>query len=155
MAAQPGAAVEMRTLREGSVTLTPLFWAFRDDSIARSSVSVGGRAATAVDGTIATAAPASSTDESLVSEKAGTCVMRILNPRTALSIAVRSGDCETRRGCLSGALASLVVVVPRVTRRVTGRRLMRALGMICPRVRGGAGLASAAGLIRSLSARRA
>lgn len=29
------------------------------------------------------------------------------------------------------------------------------LGMICPRVHGGAGLASAAGLIRSLSARRA
>ena len=65
-----------------------------------------------------------------------------------------SSDCETRRGCLSGSLASLVVVVPRVTRRVTGR-FVCALGMICPRVCGGAGLASAAGLIRSLSARRA
>jgi len=34
--------------------------------------------------------------------------------------------------------------VPRVTRRVTGRRV-RALGMNCLRVRGGAGLAPAAG----------
>ena len=41
--------------------------------------------------------------------------------------------------------------MPRVTCRVTGR-LVRALGMICLRVRGGAGLAPAAGLIRSLSA---
>jgi hypothetical protein len=63
-----------------------------------------------------------------------------------------SGDGKTRRVGLSGTVASLVVVVPRVTRRVTGR-LMRALGMICLRVRGGAGLAPAAGLIRSLSAR--
>jgi hypothetical protein len=52
---------------------------------------------------------------------------------------------------LSGLIASLVVVVPRVTRQVTGRRL-RALRMICLRVCGGAGLAPAAGLIRSLSA---
>ena len=44
----------------------------------------------------------------------------------------------------------MVVAVPRVTRRVTGRRV-RALGMNRPRVRGGAGLAPAAGLIRSLS----
>jgi hypothetical protein len=62
-----------------------------------------------------------------------------------------SRDCETRRVGLSGVVASLVVAVPRVTRRVTGR-VERALGMICPRVRGGAGLAPAAGLIRSLSA---
>src|SRR5438093_12298763 len=52
---------------------------------------------------------------------------------------------------LSGTVASLVVAVPCVTRRVTGR-FVRALGMICPRVCGGAGLAPAAGLIRSLSA---
>jgi hypothetical protein len=62
-----------------------------------------------------------------------------------------SGDGKTPPVGLSGAVASLVVAVPRVTRRVTGRRV-RALGMICPRVRGGAGLAPAAGLIRSLSA---
>ena len=62
-----------------------------------------------------------------------------------------SGNGKTRRDGLSGAVASLVVVVPRVTRRVTGR-LMRALRMICLRVRGGAGLAPAAGLIRSMSA---
>jgi len=31
------------------------------------------------------------------------------------------GDCETRWVGLSGAVASLVVVVPLVTRRVTGR----------------------------------
>ena len=72
------------------------------------------------------------------------------NPKREPS-ASRSGDCETRWGGLSWAIASLVVVVPRVTRRVTGR-LLRALGMICLRVRGGAGLAPAAGLIRSLSA---
>ena len=58
---------------------------------------------------------------------------------------------KTRRVGVSGAIASLVVAVPGVTRQVTGRRV-RALGMICPRVRGGAGLAPAAGLIRSLSA---
>jgi len=52
---------------------------------------------------------------------------------------------------LSGPVASLVVAVPRVTRRVTGR-FVRALRMNYPRVRGGAGLAPAAGLIRSLSA---
>src|SRR5205823_10211293 len=63
----------------------------------------------------------------------------------------RSGDGKTRRVGLSGAIASLVVAVPRVTRRVTGRPV-RALGMDRPRVRGGAGLAPAAGLIRSLSA---
>jgi hypothetical protein len=62
-----------------------------------------------------------------------------------------SSDCETGRGGLSGAIASLVVAVPCVTRQVTGRRV-RAFGMNCPRVRGGAGLAPAAGLIRSLSA---
>jgi hypothetical protein len=62
-----------------------------------------------------------------------------------------SGNGKTRWVGLSGTVASLVVVVPRVTHRVTGR-LMRALGMICLRVRGGAGLAPAAGLIRSLSA---
>ena len=62
-----------------------------------------------------------------------------------------SGDGKTRRVGLSGAVASLVVAVPCVTRRVTGR-FVRALGMICPRVCGGAGLAPAAGLIRSLSA---
>jgi len=62
-----------------------------------------------------------------------------------------SRDCETRRVGPSGAVASLVVVVPRVTHRVTGRRV-RAFGMICPRVHGGAGLAPAAGLIGSLSA---
>jgi hypothetical protein len=63
----------------------------------------------------------------------------------------KSGDGKTRRVGLSGVVASLVVAVPRVTRRVTGR-FVCALGMICPRVRGGAGLAPAAGLIRSLSA---
>jgi len=62
-----------------------------------------------------------------------------------------SGDGKTRGVGLSVAVASLVVAVPRVTRRVTGRRV-RALGMNCLRVRGGAGLAPAAGLIRSLSA---
>src|SRR6058998_1410798 len=62
-----------------------------------------------------------------------------------------SGDCKSRRVGLSGSVASLVVAVPRVTRRVTGRRV-RALGMIRLRVCGGAGLAPAAGLIRSLSA---
>jgi hypothetical protein len=65
-----------------------------------------------------------------------------------------SGDCETRLVGLSGAIASLVVAVPRVTRQVTGR-FVCALGMICPRGCGGAGLAPAAGLIRSLSALRA
>jgi hypothetical protein len=52
---------------------------------------------------------------------------------------------------LSGADARLVVAVSCVTRQVSGR-CVRALGMICPRVRGGAGLAPAAGLIRSSSA---
>src|SRR6266511_5561290 len=62
-----------------------------------------------------------------------------------------SRDCKSRRVGLSGPVASLVVAVPRVTRQGTGRRV-RALGMIRPRVCGGAGLAPAAGLIRSLSA---
>jgi hypothetical protein len=70
---------------------------------------------------------------------------------SARSRGVASGDCKSRRVGLSGLVASLVVVVPRVTRRVTGRRV-RALGMIRLRVCGGAGLAPAAGLIRSLSA---
>ena len=52
---------------------------------------------------------------------------------------------------LSGTVASLVAAVPRVTHQETGRPV-RALGMIRLRVRGGAGLAPAAGLIRSLSA---
>ena len=52
---------------------------------------------------------------------------------------------------LSEVVASLVVAVPRVTRRVTGR-CVRALGMIRLRVCGGAGLTPAAGLIRSMSA---
>jgi len=63
----------------------------------------------------------------------------------------RSGDGKTRRVGLSGVVASLVVAVPRVTRGVAGR-FVWALGMICLRVCGGAGLAPAAGLIRSLSA---
>ena len=62
-----------------------------------------------------------------------------------------SGVGKTRRVGLSGAVARLVVAVPCVTRQVSGRRV-RALGMICLRVCGGAGLAPAAGLIRSLSA---
>ena len=62
-----------------------------------------------------------------------------------------SGDGKTRRVCLSGPVAGLVVAVARVTRRVTRRRV-RALGMNRPRVHGGAGLAPAAGLIGSLSA---
>ena len=62
-----------------------------------------------------------------------------------------SCDGKTGRVGLSGFVASLVVAVPRVTRQVTGR-FVCALGMICPRVCGGAGLAPAAGLIRSLSA---
>jgi len=74
-----------------------------------------------------------------------------LGSSTAFTLTRRSGDCETRRVGLSGVIASLVVVVPRVTRQVTGR-CVRALLMICPRVCGGAGLAPAAGLIRSLSA---
>ena len=51
-----------------------------------------------------------------------------------------SGDGKTHRVGLSGLIASLIVAVPRVTRLVTGR-CERALGMNCPRVRGGAGLA--------------
>ena len=62
-----------------------------------------------------------------------------------------SSDCETRRVGLSEAVASLVVAVPHVTHQATGRRV-RALRMIRPCARGGAGLAPAAGLIRSLSA---
>jgi hypothetical protein len=45
-----------------------------------------------------------------------------------------SGDGKTRRVGLSGAVASLVVAVPCVTRQVTGRR-ERAFGMICLRAR--------------------
>jgi len=76
---------------------------------------------------------------------------RVLLARRLTSGFLGSGDGKTRRVGLSGAIASLVVAVPRVTRRVTGRPV-RALGMDRPRVRGGAGLAPAAGLIRSLSA---
>jgi hypothetical protein len=61
-----------------------------------------------------------------------------------------SGDCETRWVGLSGAVASLVVVVPHVTRQGTGR-FGRAFGMICLCERGDAGLVPAVGLIRSLS----
>src|SRR6266536_2698806 len=64
---------------------------------------------------------------------------------------VPSGDCKSRRVGLSGAVASLVVVVPLVTRRVTGR-LVRALLNDPSERQGDAGLAPAAGLIRSLSA---
>ena len=64
---------------------------------------------------------------------------------------VPSRDGKTRRVGLSGTVASLVVAVPCVTRQETGRRV-RALEMIRLRVCGGAGLAPAAGLIRSLSA---
>ena len=63
-----------------------------------------------------------------------------------------SGDGKTRRVGLSGADASLVVAVSCVTGLVSGGRLVCALGMIRLRVRGGAGLAPAAGLIGSLSA---
>jgi hypothetical protein len=58
---------------------------------------------------------------------------------------------KTRRVGLSGGIASLVVAVSGVTRQGFGR-FVRVLGMNCPLVRGGAGLASAFGLIRSLSA---
>jgi hypothetical protein len=76
---------------------------------------------------------------------------RIRTEASAQNSQPASGDCKSRWVGLSGFVASLVVVVPRVTRRVTGRRV-RALGMIRLRVCGGAGLAPAAGLIRSLSA---
>jgi hypothetical protein len=56
------------------------------------------------------------------------CVQR------ARSRMVRSSDCETRLVGLSGAVASLVVVVSPVTHQVTGR-LVRAFGMIRPGVR--------------------
>ena len=62
-----------------------------------------------------------------------------------------SGVGKTRRVGLSGVIASLVVAVSCVTRQGFGR-FVCALRMNCPRVRGGAGLASAFGLIRSLSA---
>jgi hypothetical protein len=62
-----------------------------------------------------------------------------------------SGDCKSQWVGLSGAVASLVVVVPFVTRRVTGR-LVRALLNDPSERQGDAGLAPAAGLIRSLSA---
>jgi hypothetical protein len=85
----------------------------------------------------------------LVTDAVATTLTKLGAPRHGET--PRSGDGKTRRVGLSGAVASLVVAVPCVTRRVTGRRV-RALGMIRPRVRGGAGLAPAAGLIRSLSA---
>ena len=62
------------------------------------------------------------------------------------------GDGKTGRVGLSGAVASLVVVVPFVTRRVTGRVVRAFLNDPSGR-QGDAGLAPAAGLIRSLSAR--
>jgi hypothetical protein len=62
-----------------------------------------------------------------------------------------SGVGKSRTVVPSEVVASLVVVVPRVTRQGFGR-FVRVFGMNCPRVRGGAGLASAFGLIRSLSA---
>jgi hypothetical protein len=62
-----------------------------------------------------------------------------------------SGVGKTRRGCLSGMPAGLVVAVSGVTRQGFGR-FVCVLGVNCPPVRGGAGLASAFGLIRSLSA---
>jgi hypothetical protein len=61
-----------------------------------------------------------------------------------------SGDGKTRRVGLSGAVASLVVVVPFVTRGVTGRFVGALLSDPSGR-QGDAGLAPAAGLIRSLS----
>jgi len=62
-----------------------------------------------------------------------------------------SGDCKSLQVGLSGAVASLVVVVPFVTRRVTGR-LVRAFLNDPSERQGDADLAPAAGLIRSLSA---
>ena len=85
----------------------------------------------------------------LVTDAVATALTELGAPRHAET--PRSGDCETRRVGLSGAVASLVVAVLCVTLQATGRRV-RALGMICPRECGGAGLAPAAGLIRSLSA---
>ena len=85
----------------------------------------------------------------LVTDAVATALTELGAPRHAET--PRSGDGKTRRVGLSGHIASLVVAVPRVTRRVTGRRV-RAFGMNRPRVCGGAGLAPAAGLIRSLSA---
>jgi hypothetical protein len=85
----------------------------------------------------------------LVTDAIATALTELGAPRHAET--TRSEDGKTRRVGLSGAVASLVVAVPCVTRRVTGRRV-RALRMICLRVCGGAGLAPAAGLIRSLSA---
>ena len=76
---------------------------------------------------------------------------RARTPGRRLASRVPSSDGKTRPVGLSGADASLVVAVSCVTRLVTGR-LVRAFGMNRPRVRGGAGLAPAAGLIRSLSA---
>jgi hypothetical protein len=74
---------------------------------------------------------------------------RASSDRTGLDL---SGDCETWRVGLSGAVASLVFVVPHVTRLGTGR-FWCAFGMICLCERGDAGLVPAVGLIRSLSAR--
>jgi hypothetical protein len=69
----------------------------------------------------------------------------------AMSQRAWSGDCETGWVGLSGVVASLVFVVPHVTRLGTGR-FSCALGMICLCERGDAGLVPAVGLIRSLSA---
>src|SRR5512132_1552325 len=69
--------------------------------------------------------------------------------RFARSSTPSSGDCKSRRVALSGAVASVVVAVPRVTRRVTGR-CMRALGMIRLCVCGDAGLANARGYAEAL-----
>ena len=73
----------------------------------------------------------------------------VLTP--AGEVRTRQGIGKTRRVGLSGAVASLVVVVPFVTRRVTGR-FVRALLNDPSERQGDAGLAPAAGLIRSLSA---
>jgi hypothetical protein len=62
-----------------------------------------------------------------------------------------SGVCESWRVGPSGAVASLVSSVSFVTPQASGR-VVRALGMNCRSVHGGAGLAPAVGLIRSLSA---
>src|SRR5215207_11224439 len=85
----------------------------------------------------------------LITDAVATALTELGPPRHAET--TRSGVCETRWVGLSGAVASLVVVVPHVTRQGTGR-VVRALGMICLCVRGGAGLVPAVGLIRSLSA---
>ena len=62
----------------------------------------------------------------------------------------RSGDYETSWVDLSGVVASLVVVLLLVIHQVTGR-LRVCLGNDSSEQQGGAGLAPAVGLIRSLS----